>query len=348
MYRNVCVAGTFDRLHKGHEAVLRSAFESGEKVVIGLTSDKFVRKFKTRLPEPERPPADDWRCRVGSDGGQVHNSQFSIQSFAKRKTNLELLLLEHGYSDKAFVIISIDDTHGPLAITADVDALVVTSQNKSRGEEINALRRKNGLRPMTLIEVPLVLADDGTPVGSTRICNGEIDKNGRFVMPDNLRTELREPLGRIIPEEEIPSALRRCADNHVITVGDKATKRLLDAGVDPILAIIDRQVGRKKYTACYTALCKRTSYKERMKALKSGPGYISKEALVAVEDWSRNPTTLAMIIDGEEDLLALPVIVWAPLGSVVYYGQPGDGLVEVVVTQPIRKKIRLILTKFIS
>ncbi|MBU1327025.1 pantetheine-phosphate adenylyltransferase [Patescibacteria group bacterium] len=318
MYQRVCVAGTFDRLHKGHEAVLRAAFLAGDRVILGLTSDAYV----------------------------LHYKQHPILSYAERKRQLTGWLVKNGYAQRT-TIVPIDDPYGPSVSRRDIEALIVTKENKRRGEEINRIRSSRDLSPLILLDVPMVAAEDLRSLSSTRVRNGEIDGNGRLVMPDNLRPELRKPLGRVIPEEEIPFALHRTARTYLITVGDKATKRLLDAGVDPTLAIIDLRVGRKKYIACYTALCKRTSYKGRMKALKSGPGYISKEALVAVEDWSRNPTTLAMIIDGEEDLLALPAIVWAPLGSVVYYGQPKEGLVEVVVTRKKKEQVFALLREFV-
>ena len=44
-FKLVGVAGTFDMLHKGHKALLRKAFEVGERVVIGLTTDEFAARM---------------------------------------------------------------------------------------------------------------------------------------------------------------------------------------------------------------------------------------------------------------------------------------------------------------
>lgn len=55
----------------------------------------------------------------------------------------------------------------------------------------------------------------------------------------------------------------------------------------------------------------------------------------------------AILIDGEEDLLVLPAIIYAPLGARVYYGQPGEGLVEVVVTHRKKRQALALLGKFL-
>lgn len=43
-FHTVAIAGTFDRLHKGHRFFISQAFKFGRKVIIGLTSDKYVKK----------------------------------------------------------------------------------------------------------------------------------------------------------------------------------------------------------------------------------------------------------------------------------------------------------------
>ena len=53
-----------------------------------------------------------------------------------------------------------------------------------------------------------------------------------------------------------------------------------------------------------------------------------------------------MIVKGEEDLLALPAILFAPLNSVVLYGQIDLGVVMVEVTEEKKKGVEEILKKF--
>jgi len=42
---------------------------------------------------------------------------------------------------------------------------------------------------------------------------------------------------------------------------------------------------------------------------------------------------LAIIVEGEEDLLVLPLMADMPLGSVIIYGQPNEGLVIITITE---------------
>jgi hypothetical protein len=50
-----------------------------------------------------------------------------------------------------------------------------------------------------------------------------------------------------------------------------------------------------------------------------------------------------IIVDGEEDLLVIPVCIYAPENSVVMYGQPNEGLVIVHITPEIQAKVQKIL-----
>lgn len=299
-YPHVFVAGTFDGLHKGHRFFLSKAFSLGKNVTIGLTSDQFPKKKST---------------------------------FLIRKKALENWLKTKGLHAE---IVPIHDALEPAASYKERVALLVTPDNKDRGEEINAIRKKRGLPALTLVEISLVQADDRKPISSTRVRRGEIDTEGRLVLPDNLRPELQKPLGKIIK-----TVTRRKADC-IITVGDVATKTLLLAGIQLTLAIIDNKVERKPYTDAKKLL---NTFIYRYIEVKSGPGFIAKKAISLIKKAMEMPDTV-IEVDGEEDLLALPALVHAPIGAIVYYGQPGKGLVEITVTKKIQQKAEQFLRQF--
>lgn len=312
MYSTIFVAGTFDGLHAGHRFLLSRAFSDAEKVIIGLTSEEFVQKRK------------------------VLSVKGKVREYEERKKMLEVWLKKN---NRQATIVSIDDPYEPAASMPDLDALIVTQENRATGEYINVLRQGGTLPSVTLIEVPIVAAEDGASISSTRLRNGEIDHNGRLVMPESMREALGKPLGRVL-KGWIPQEKKQM----IITVGDIATKTFLDAGIQPFLSIVDGKVGRRPYAEVV----------DRFKSvlpIKSGPGFISREAAEAIRNVFIHSLIHpsihhSLIIDGEEDLLVLPAIIHAPIGAVVYYGQPNEGLVEVLVTKEKKRQALALLGKF--
>lgn len=300
-FPHVFVAGTFDGLHKGHRFFLSKAFLLGKNVTIGLTSDRFQKK----------------------------KSKFLV-----RKKALENWLKTKGLHAE---IIPIHDAYEPAATYKESVALLVTPDNRDRGEEINEIRIKRGLQPFTLIEIPLVKAEDRKPISSTRVRRGEIDTEGRLVLPDNLRPELQKPLGVVLTS--IKERKAAC----IIAVGDVTAKTLLDAGIQPELAIIDNKVERKPYTDAKKLL---NTFIYRYIEVKSGPGFIAEKAIALIKESMKTPGTV-IEVDGEEDLLALPAIVYAPPGAIVYYGQPQKGIVEVHVTKKTKRIAVALLSQFL-
>ncbi|PIY69022.1 hypothetical protein COY90_02855, partial [Candidatus Roizmanbacteria bacterium CG_4_10_14_0_8_um_filter_39_9] len=55
---------------------------------------------------------------------------------------------------------------------------------------------------------------------------------------------------------------------------------------------------------------------------------------------------LRMIVEGEEDLLALAAILLAPLHSIILYGQYNLGVILVTVTEEKKNEIYKIVSKF--
>ena len=48
-------------------------------------------------------------------------------------------------------------------------------------------------------------------------------------------------------------------------------------------------------------------------------------------------------VNGEEDLLVLPVCIHAPDDAIIMYGQPNEGLVILRINKEIRNKVHTIL-----
>ncbi|MDO5825033.1 MAG: phosphopantetheine adenylyltransferase [Methanosphaera sp.] len=145
-YNKVAVGGTFDKFHKGHETLVRTAFEVADNVLIGITSDDFVK-------------------------GKKHD----IEPCSLRIKRLRKLV------EKYDVDYEINDVYGTADTDSSLDAIVVSHETEATALEINNIRVKNGLNPLDIIVIEWVLAADGVPISSTRIRKGEIDKKGNIL-----------------------------------------------------------------------------------------------------------------------------------------------------------------------
>ena len=102
-YSKVAVGGTFDKFHDGHKKLLCTAFELGNRIEIGVTSDAF-----------------------GGLKGE-------IDSCEERMNNLKLF-----FKDKSnFRVVSLDDPFGTTIYEADFDAIVVSDETDPTAMKIN-------------------------------------------------------------------------------------------------------------------------------------------------------------------------------------------------------------------
>jgi len=149
----VAVGGTFDELHKGHKALLRTAFEIGKIVWIGLSTDEFARKLR---------------------------KNHTIAPYEVRLRNLMRFIEDLGASNRA-KIVPLNDPYGPSISSQEIEAIVVSRETETRAKEINVLRERRGLKPLKIIVIDMVLAEDKIPISTTRIKRGEIDHEGRLI-----------------------------------------------------------------------------------------------------------------------------------------------------------------------
>lgn len=320
-YSHVFVAGTFDRLHKGHKEVLRRAFESGRQVTIGITSDAFIAQYK-------------------------QDKRNQIQPAVQRQTAVEQWVLLQSYA-VPYKLIQINDPLEPAASSSEYDSLVITQQNSSTGEAINQKRTDSGLAPLAFIVVELVPAEDQQPISSTRIRAGNIDSDGKLLLPEHLRSLLQKPFGLLLTGAAIEASMRRHAAKGIITVGDKTTLTAREFGILPTVSVIDFQVERQAFAEYSRFRFPDTVVVDRF---QSGPGYLTLDVIGYIEMLmdSKIRTAHVCIIEGEDDLVALPIMVYAAVGSVVYYGQPGKGVVEVVVTKNVQQQAEKLFKQFVS
>ena len=151
--RKVAVGGTFDEFHRGHKVLLMKAFEIGSHVLIGLCSDEFVKKM-----------------------GKPHTTA----TYEERLKELRVFLTSHGLTDKA-EIVPLNDPYGVTVTDRCIDALVVSEETKKTAIKINQKRSEAQLSPLTIVTISMVPAENCKPISTTRIREGEIDREGHML-----------------------------------------------------------------------------------------------------------------------------------------------------------------------
>lgn len=149
-FHEVAVGGTFDSLHRGHRILLRTAFRVGDKVLIGLSRNGFVEKLRKGHP---------------------------VDRYPKRKRELLAFLKKEGVLNRS-KIVPLDDPYGPAISNSSIRALVVSRLTKGMADKINKIRRRRGLKPLPIVSIGMVVAEDFDLISSTRIRAGEIDREG--------------------------------------------------------------------------------------------------------------------------------------------------------------------------
>jgi len=168
-------------------------------------------------------------------------------------------------------------------------------------------------------------------------------------LPDSLRAAFKKSFGPVYTDTD---ALLAAVDEtaatgdhtRVIAVGDMVTYHLLEAGRHPDVAVIDGKTERETVDEeIETALADHDGATRRV---ASPPAELSEELLEALRKAIRGSEPVTIVVDGEEDLATLPALVAAPRGSSVIYGQPGEGMVHVAVTDEQADEARRLLQQF--
>lgn len=147
----VAVGGTFQYFHDGHAKLIEKAFEIAKdgKVHIGLTSDEMLHK------------------------------NHSIDNYENRRNRLLKYIKKMGFPDNGYEITKLNDPFGPV-LEENFDYIVVSPETYPVALKINQIREEKGKKPLEIVYVEYVMAEDGIPISSTRIEKGEIDRHGRI------------------------------------------------------------------------------------------------------------------------------------------------------------------------
>jgi len=334
-FEHIALGGTFDHFHAGHRRIIDTAFQQGKKVSIGITSGAMTsRDLKKELTA-------------------------SIESYSERTKTIETYLKKKRYDTRA-QIFPLDDMYGTTISDPSVDCIVVTEETLPNANKINEKRIQMKLQPLSIVQIPFVKGNNAHIIRSTRIRSGEIDREGRAylkrfrnvllmpgVMRETLATPLHEPVNKgsyLTTAKLILKAIGRKKPVISIAVGDIVNKTLREVGYVPDISIIDLKTERQYVQ-------KPLHFPDAHKVANPA-GSIHYRAVQAIQNaidsFLKSSQRQTIIIDGEEDLLALPAVLLSPLESVVLYGQRDQGVVMLKINESMKLHVHNLLKKFVQ
>ncbi|MBC8501938.1 MAG: GTP-dependent dephospho-CoA kinase family protein [Nitrosopumilus sp.] len=158
-------------------------------------------------------------------------------------------------------------------------------------------------------------------------------------LPDSLRDQLKIPLGILLPigQDDKTNVQKYLSDDSfIITVGDRTTEKMIDFDLIPSLQIIDGLEKRIKRDIIKLG----NAFELK---IDNPAAEITLESIEIIKKAFTMNSPIRLTVNGEEDLLVLPVCIHAPENSVILYGQPNKGLVLVQITTEIRNKAQALL-----
>jgi len=163
------------------------------------------------------------------------------------------------------------------------------------------------------------------------------------VLPKNLRDFLKEPMGKLVNEEELLNLLKN--EKFIVSIGDLVTYTILKNHIEPVFCVVDFKTRRGECSPEIVELIK--SFGKKSIAVKNLPGVISDDLWRIIELAFENLEigSLRIEVDGEDDLASLAAIFLAPKDVTIIYGLPDKGVLVVNPTYENKKKVKEILDK---
>ncbi len=164
---------------------------------------------------------------------------------------------------------------------------------------------------------------------------------------------LKKPLGDIIRYDQIERSKilnPSTPSQKLITVGDTTTVKLLSLGIIPDLSVTDglerRQISTTSIESLNSMIYALSGSKVVVRlTCRNEAGSISSEAVSTLRRALACHPPVILRVKGEEDLITLPLIAYAPIGSRILYGQPAEGIVDVRVNNKTRQKAKRLMRR---
>jgi GTP-dependent dephospho-CoA kinase len=158
-----------------------------------------------------------------------------------------------------------------------------------------------------------------------------------LILPEERRHFFKEPFGELF--SDVAGAIPRLTRRTVYSVGDVVTHNLHKNGIVPAVSIIDGHTMRSPCT-------KNAPCTGRILNVKNPAGTITDDLIAGIGDAIAHPPA-TICVSGEEDLAVIPLVIAAPEGVIVLYGQPQKGVVVRTVDRQAKEKARELLSHFV-
>ncbi|WML67136.1 MAG: GTP-dependent dephospho-CoA kinase [Methanoregula sp. SKADARSKE-2] len=158
-----------------------------------------------------------------------------------------------------------------------------------------------------------------------------------LILPEEHRKLFQEPFGEL--HRTIEDIIPRFGKNPLYAVGDVVTHNLHKNHILPEVAVVDGFTMRSP--------CSRIpAVRGECIRIKNPAGTITGELESALEYAVTHPP-VTIFVDGEEDLAVIPLVIAAPMGAIVLYGQPDEGVVFRIIDPEAKATARRFLDHFI-
>ncbi|MDO8473976.1 MAG: pantetheine-phosphate adenylyltransferase [bacterium] len=313
-YRVVGLGGTFDHFHKGHEQFILFAANLATHLQIGITTPKLIQ----RKPLAELCESYEIRSKA-------------VVTFCKKRRI-------------SCAIIPLQNVYGPTLKNSSIEALCVTKETIPGSKRINRARIEHKLPPLPIHVCGYYLNKLGHPIHSQDIRAGSVNRRGKvyelllkktLLLTQSQLQFLAKPQGAV--KKTLVSSIARNA----FLVGDATLEFFLLHNLPYKLGIYDKKINRvSTHSPIINSIHPEIITKNR-------PGSISRSLTKSLK-LALLGRTKHIFVQGEEDLAAVALVLLLPLGATIYYGQPGQGIVTMKVTEEKKETLASLLNPNIT
>lgn len=309
LYSVIGLGGTFDHFHKGHEHFLQFAASLSSHLIIGVTDQKLT-KLK---PYPH-----------------------TIENFSFRQNAVRKYCHANNISHE---IVKLNDVYGPTITNSSIQALCVTEETTQGAAAINELRLKLKLEELPVHVATMLTDKTGTVLASRRIRGGEVSRTGivyadllkeDVILSENQRNFFAQNQGHLVHKPSLADQ-KNDSPNLVLVVGDTTLEKFVKNKWYFSLGIYDGKQRRETAVSQYLY-----NLVPNLQVINE-QGVISIHLIHALRQAIEENLQL-LFVNGEEDLATVALVLLLPLQAKIYYGQPDQGMVEIIVSEEVKNR----------